>query len=495
LTPERVLSDLLSASEKQSKEQVPADNLYRAIGFENDDSRLGWVNPPAWRDVEGVLRNFLNLRAGKGKTQFIFSGMGGSINAIKALNNTVKKESDIKIYTIDSLDPAAMARILSSIDDLSEILVVGISKSGTTEETLTLLSTLREKLQAQGLDYHDHFLWLTDLPQGRAKIENAGWAGVEILPIQTNGRTDIGGRFSAPHTTIFLIPLLLLLGKDMGRMKTLWSEYVQSRNRLFFEPTKKAHEFAEKDIRFFAIVLEKDLCALNTWAIQLFQESLGSKVNGFNPKTVVDLEELPDDFEPVDFQIASPEPVLRMMLRMYLLEVFVAVFAYYRGINFVTQPEVDVYKRKMKEASAQNIPRTEKVTERELVERTRGLLQSNVAKRFLEVICYWQLEEDERSHFSRFLRAAFPEKEILVFAGSDWNHHSYQAASKNDETFFLILIKDSYEQEIEGISDDTLQRNVRTLKTIAYATYSTLIHKSGFFKVLRTGTVQCENLG
>ncbi|MCJ7760054.1 hypothetical protein MUP59_02800, partial [Candidatus Bathyarchaeota archaeon] len=82
MTPERVLSDLLSASEKQSKEQVPADNLYRAIGFENDDSRLGWVNPPAWRDVEGVLRNFLNLRAGKGKTQFIFSGMGGSINAI-----------------------------------------------------------------------------------------------------------------------------------------------------------------------------------------------------------------------------------------------------------------------------------------------------------------------------------------------------------------------------------------------------------------------------
>jgi hypothetical protein len=480
----KALSHLLSASEKQSKEQVPTDNPYRAIGFENDDSRLGWVNPPAWREVEGVLRDFLDLKIGRGKTQFIFSGMGGSINAIKALNNTVRKKGDIEIHTIDSLDPVAIARIFSSIDDLSEILVIGISKSGTTEETLTLLSTLKEKLQAQGLDYHDHFLWLTDLPQGRVKIENAGWAGVEILPIQTNYRKDIGGRFSAPHTTIFLIPLLLLLNKDMDRMKTLWTEYVQSRNRLFLEPMEKAHLFAAKNTRFFAIVLEKDLCALDTWAIQLFQESLGSKVNGFNPKTVVVLEELSDGFEQVEFSALVSEPVLRMMLMMYMLELFVAVFAYYRGINFVTQPEVDVYKRRMKEASAHNIPRTEKVAEGELVERIRSLLQSNAAKRFLEVVCYWQLEEDERNHFIRFLGAAFPEKKILVFAGSDWNHHSYQAASKNSDTFFIILVKDSYQQEIDGISSDTLRRNVRTLKTIAYATYSTLVERSGFFKVL-----------
>lgn len=264
LPPEKVLSYLLYASEKQSKEQIPDENLYRMIGFENDDSRLGWVNPPAWKDVEAVLKNFLDLEVGRKKTQFIFSGMGGSINVIKALNNTLRKENGIKIHTIDSLDPSAIAKILSSIDDLSEILIIGISKSGTTEETLTLLSTLRENFQTHGLDYHNHFLWLTDLPQGRAKIENSGWKGVEILPIQTDGRTDIGGRFSAPHTTIFLLPLLLLLNKDLNRLETLWSDYVQLRKSFLFEPVERAYDLSEKTTQYFAIVLEKDLSALDT---------------------------------------------------------------------------------------------------------------------------------------------------------------------------------------------------------------------------------------
>jgi hypothetical protein len=443
--------------------------------------------------VEAVLKNFLDLEVGRKKTQFIFSGMGGSINVIKALN-TPRKEDGIKIHTIDSLDPAAISKILSSIDDLSEILVIGISKSGTTEETLTLLSTLQEMFQTHSLDYHNHFLWLTDLPQGRAKIENSGWAGVEVLPIQADGRTDIGGRFSAPHATIFLLPLLLLLNKDLNRLKTIWYDYVQLSKSFLFEPVGRAYDLSEKNVRYFAIVLEKDLSALDTWAIQLFQESLGSKMAGFNPKTLVNPERLLDEFEPVDFQIDSSEPVLKMMLIMHILELFIAVFAYHKGINFVTQPEVDIYKRKMKEASIEDIPKTEKVTIEKLPEMIKNTLQPNATKRFLEVVCYWQLKEEERDHLYRLLRAAFSEKNILVFAGSDWNHHSYQAASRNEDTLFIILTKDSYKDDVEGISNYTLQRNIQTLKTIAYATYSTLKQKSGFFEVSSEQPKTCVNL-
>lgn len=226
----------------------------------------------------------------------------------------------------------------------------------------------------------------------------------------------------------------------------------------------------------------------------MFQESLGSKKTGFNPKTLVNPERLPDEFELVEVRVDSSEPVLKMMLSMHILELFIAVFAYHKGINFVTQPEVDIYKRKMREASIEDIPTTEKVTMEKLPEIIRNILQLNATKRFIEVVCYWQLKEDERDHLCRLLRAAFSEKIILVFAGSDWNHHSYQAASRNEDTLFIILTKDSYKDEVEGISNYTLQRNVQTLKTIAYATYSTLKQKSGFFEVLSERPETCANL-
>jgi hypothetical protein len=334
------------------------------------------------------------------------------------------------------------------------------------------------------LDYHNHFLWLTDLPQGRAKIENSGWSGVEILPIQTDGKADIGGRFSAPHTTIFLLPLLLLLNKNLYQLKTLWSRYVQLRKSLLFRPVGKAQDLAEKATQYFAIVLEKDLSTLETWTTQLFQESLGSKMDGFNPKTLVNPGRLSDGFEPIEFQVDSSELMLRMMLSMHILELFVAVFAYHKGINFVDQPEVDIYKSKMKEVSVEDIPKTEKGTTEELIEIIGKTLQLDTAKRFLEVVCYWQLEEDEKDHFNQLLRAAFPERNILVFAGSDWNHHSYQAASRNEDTLFIILTKNSYEDEVEGISNYTLQRNIRILRTIAFVTHLTLKQKSRFFELL-----------
>lgn len=66
------------------------------------------------------------------------------------------------------------------------------------------------------------------------------------------------------------------------------------------------------------------------------------------------------------------------------------------------------------------------------------------------------------------------ELEILVFSGSDWNHHSYQAASKNQDTLYVFLIKKEYVDHIDGISEHTLRNNAKTLQKIALATQKTL---------------------
>jgi len=479
-----VLDFLLQAAGVQSQKLIPKNNLYREIGFEDGCARLGWVVPPVWRDVERAIRLFNDLDIARGKTRFIFSGMGGSVNTIKALIDILGKKSRLRLFTIDSLDPSALKQLLPQVGDLRQTLVVGISKSGTTKETRDLLATLRERFQNEGLDYREHFLWLTDLPLGRQKVEEGSWRGVRFLPIQTDNGTDIGGRFTAPHTLIFLIPLFLLLGRDAGQLKTLWEEYLGLRHMLLPEAARRAEELATRGSDYYAVVLTEELAsAMETWIIQLFQESLGSKALGFNPKTLaVAHGAVPKDFVSVDFNISSGSPILDAMVNMHLLQVFVAVLAYFRAVNFVTQPEVELYKRKMAEISSTVISRAEKTT----LDGLRSIKLPNRLvgqKRFVEAVCYWNLTGVQRMNLQEALAAAFPDREVMVFAGSDWNHHSYQAASKSQDTLYLILAKHEYALNVEGISRKTLEQNVTTLRTIAYATYETLKDRAAHFEV------------
>jgi len=278
------------------------------------------------------------------------------------------------------------------------------------------------------------------------------------------------------------VPCIYWCNLLRNQIKALWDEYLSLRENLIFESAIKAYDSAHRNTHHFAIVLEEQLIpSLETWIIQLFQESLGSKITGFNPKTVVTTSEaIPEGFEAIRFNIPSSHIIVKMMIQMHLLQIYVALFAHYRGINFVTQPEVETYKRKMKEVSSQKIPKAEIVTTSKLIERIRETIKGRPQIRFLETVCYWHLNDEQRESIKNDLISMFPEKEIFVFAGSDWNHHSYQAASWNEDTLFIILIKQKYEQKIEGISPHTLNENLNMLKMIAYATYETLRTKAVF---------------
>ena len=86
------------------------------------------------------------------------------------------------------------------------------------------------------------------------------------------------------------------------------------------------------------------------WGTQLVEESLGSKIQDYNPKTLVLAEEkTPDEYITLKSPIDAIEDVLlKMMSSMYFLQVFVAVLAYKYEINFVTQDNVQLYKQKTK---------------------------------------------------------------------------------------------------------------------------------------------------
>jgi sulfur relay (sulfurtransferase) DsrF/TusC family protein len=72
---------------------------------------------------------------------------------------------------------------------------------------------------------------------------------------------------------------------------------------------------------------------------------------------------------------------------------------------------------------------------------------------------------------------------VFVFIGSDWNHHSYQAAFSDKNTFYVFLLLQDYDTESKYVSKISLQKNVEKLKVISKATYVTLQDKSILFSI------------
>lgn len=463
-----ILGQLESAAEFRFDSLSP-DNVFKSIGFDGDNLRLGWVIPPDFSDIEAELSELLKLAEGKDK--FIFVGMGGSINGIKTLIN-LSNSSDI--YALDSLDPKAINEVLSAIGRLDKVLVCAISKSGTTKETQLIAGSLREAL---GSDYKNNFVWMSDKPSF-GKLDSFGWQDTKKISIQVNGKDDIGGRFSSPHTMVFLLPLLLVLNRDISKVRDLWEKYISLRK----EVIDKAYAYAlkYKDInegKFQVTVKEEIYQGIVNWVIQLFQESLGSKKDGFFVKALVTKPKASLlGFKKIDAGKDSEDLYLYTMSCMYFLQMFTAFFAAFKGINFVSQPYVEIYKKELKKLEGKDIPSSETVPLKNLPAYIAKYL--NPAYEFIDVILYSSENEIFINSLKSRLSEAFSDRKISVFLGSDWNHHSYQAAFKDSKTLFVIAVRSNYEGKSLFISPETASRNSLMLKAISYATFKTLEEKA-----------------
>lgn len=495
-------------SAQQQDELVSLFN--EEIGAEGPAARLGWVIPPSWKEVETVLQRFLDLKAVKGKKNFVFSGMGGSINTVKAVNTLMHFlaqqgliASDYRIYTIDNPDGAAMQELLGTLGDeaLRQTLVVGISKSVTTQETQALLKTLREKFLANQLALEDHFLWMID-EENKANMAKTGWsADTATMPIQVDGETDIGGRFTAPHTLIYLIPALLMLNGDMDAMQRGWENYLTAVSRLQGQAAAKADEAYGQNAQRFALVVKDRVVAraLRTWVVQLVEESLGSKKEGFDPKTVVITEDQTGDFKDfyqIRFDLPGTDLVTDMMLNMYFSQLFVALLARHQRINFVVQDAVKEYKKGANDDVTQAVPRGLSVSLENIADYNRQLWES---KEFIEPVFFGHLTAAQREYIETVLKRAFPSEKLrnlaFFFEGPDWNHHSFQAAFANKDTYFLLLTKPDYMAEIPGISAEIMAQNAHDLQDIVFRTYNSIQDKAGYFEINDSGLWESRDGG
>jgi hypothetical protein len=469
------LEQYLLAAQGKNKGELPADNPYRDVGFDKEKKRLGWLRVLPFSAIKESLDKVGHIL--EGKETFIFVGMGGSINGIKTLFSLCKNHS---LYTLDNLDPLAIKDLLGKIKDIKKTLVISISKSGTTQETQLLSHTLKELFANS---WQGHFLWIADSP-AFGKLDSLGWEGVNKLAIQFDADTDIGGRFSSPQTVIFFLPLFLLLKKDFNKLENIYKNYIDLQK----DVRKQAKELADKYCRseyayFFPTVKEGFSERLSSWIVQLFQESLGSKKDGLSVKTTCSSENKSDLFLPLELKIRISDPVVSLMAQMYFFQVFIAFYSALKKINFVDQDYVEKYKDQMRRLEGKSCDPTHILNLKQIVKAVKENIASH--HKFIEVVLYFYPDKKLIAKINKVFCENFKERLIFVFVGSDWNHHSYQAAFGDKNTFYVLLQADSYETRILPFSEKTLKSNINTLKTISRATYLTLKDKSVLFSIPR----------
>lgn len=114
--------------------------------------------------------------AGEKFTTVCQIGIGGSDLGPRALylalENWAKKNNTLKMEAkfISNVDPDDAAAVLSSID-VAHTLFIVVSKSGTTLETLTNESFVREALEKEGLDISKHMIAVTSETSPLAKSD------------------------------------------------------------------------------------------------------------------------------------------------------------------------------------------------------------------------------------------------------------------------------------------------------------------------------------
>lgn len=456
-----IVLSLLECASHPDKEN--SSNYFYRIGFDENKFRLGWVIPPLWKDIKNSLKEIRPFL--KKKKKFIFVGMGGSINGARVISYLDKKR---RLFFLNNLDPKNLEEVMENIR-LKETLVIAISKSGTTQETQLLAKTMKTFF---GKNWKNQFLWLSDSSSFK-KLDGLGWKGANKFPIQVDGKEDIGGRFSSPHTLVFLLPLFIILDQDFDKMEKIFTCYLHLLDRLRKEAAELALFFKKERQGFFNIRVRRNFkVPFTTWITQLFQESLGSKKRDFFVKTMIGEK---DSFLNITLPLKVADPVIYIMSLMYFLQTFVALFSFYKKINFVNQPYVEKYKNKVKGLEEEKL-KLPSLKLSYLSSLIRNKLDRH--KKFIEVIIYAYLKKKEVDYIKKILRRDFPYVKSFVFEGPDWNHHSYQAAFLDKNTLYVIGLKKSYSSKLDN---SLIENNISFLKRIGFATYLTLSPKSLIF--------------
>lgn len=161
----------------------------------------------AYKEIE-KLKKFIDRIDREGKfTDLIQIGIGGSILGPHAMNQAlnVHRKKKRNVHFVSNVDPDDLVQTLRNVD-LSKTLIVSVSKSGTTLETVTNEEFVKKELHKKGLDPKEHLIAVTS--KGSPMDNNNNY--LEVFYIWD----FVGGRFS-PTSMVGAVALSFACGTDV----------------------------------------------------------------------------------------------------------------------------------------------------------------------------------------------------------------------------------------------------------------------------------------
>ena len=194
----------LSASAKPTGQEERIRGAIEALEERFESGELGFVDTP---DTEaGPIQAFARERLSEEWTDQVVIGIGGSSLGARAVLQSAspRHRRGLRTHFADNLDPESVDRLFSWLDPRTTLVVV-ITKSGTTIETMSQFWIVRELIRkAVGPKRAArHIVAVTD-PKGgalRELVDRHGWYDFSVPP-------NVGGRFSV-LTPVGLVPLAL----------------------------------------------------------------------------------------------------------------------------------------------------------------------------------------------------------------------------------------------------------------------------------------------
>jgi glucose-6-phosphate isomerase len=250
---------------------------------EREKGQHGWsMNPYDKAAIKDVTTLVENLKSEK-ITTVVWICIGGSGLGPRVIQEIFESPKTPSLIIIDTIDPATLSMHLDLID-WKHALIVTVSKSGSTLETMAAFFACYEKLKSTVKTHPgNRVIAITD-PEGGPLRAFAKQHRIHTLSIPTN----VGGRFSI-FTPVGLLSLGLLGGdiaqfvRGAKEMDTYCQETTLSRNPAASLATVQFLLDTRRNYPIRVIMPYGDrLISMARWEQQLIAESLG-KTEGNNP--------------------------------------------------------------------------------------------------------------------------------------------------------------------------------------------------------------------
>lgn len=231
------------------------------------------------------IHAFCQQAAGKFKDILVL-GIGGSSLGTICLQQSLKHlfENELhqnewpRLHVLDNIDPALM-REIEDVVDYEKTLIIVVTKSGGTPETLSQYFYFAEKYNQKGLELKNHFVFVTDPHKGLLR-KIAQEQGIETFDVPGN----VGGRFSV-LTNVGLLPAALI-GIDIEKLlegaRSMRDRFLSEKfeDNLPYQLAVMQYLLGQKGKTINVLIpYAQKLIRLADWYRQLLAESIGKKMN------------------------------------------------------------------------------------------------------------------------------------------------------------------------------------------------------------------------